>query len=134
MKLELYRKKDNSLILYDSSDSKLDNLEHLYLRGLDRGEYLLIVSSDTAINYGLAWRAENGPVPDIDLFSNDEVLDFYFSNLIPGKAFSLEKSKNLKDWASIQSFTAVEINQTFSELIETKKSKSFYRLNWDPAN
>ena len=134
MKLELYRKKDNSLILYDSSDSKLDNLEHLYLRGLDRGEYLLIVSSDTAINYGLAWRAENGPVPDIDLFSNDEVLDFYFSNLIPGKAFSLEKSKNLKDWASIHSFTAVEINQTFSELIETKKSKSFYRLNWDPAN
>ena len=136
MELELYRKEDNALILYDSSDSKVDNLEHLYLRGLSRGEYLLRVSSDTATDYGLAWRAENGQVPDIDLVTdpNAEALDFYFSNLIPGKTFSLEKSTDLKDWTPIHSFTAVEITKTFSESIETKSSKSFYRLNWNPVN
>jgi hypothetical protein len=136
MKLELYRKKDNSLTLYDISDSKIDNLEHLYLRGLDRGEYLLKVSSDTATNYGLAWRAENGQAPDLSVATDptNKALNFYFSHLIPGKTFTLEKSTNLKDWTSIHSFTAVEINETFNEVIETIILRSFYRLNWNPVN
>ena len=136
MKLELYRKKNNSLILYDSSDSKLDNLEHLYLRGLDKGEYVLRVSSDLAANYGLAWRAEKGKVPDINLVIDpeDNSLIFYFSHLIPGKIFSLEKSNDLNSWTPIHSFKAVEITEQFSESIETNSPKFFYRLNWNPAN
>ena len=136
MKLELYIKKDNKLTLYDISDSKIDNLEHLYLRGLDRGEYLLKVSSDIATNYGLAWRAENGQTPDLGVAADpdNKTLNFYFSHLIPGKTFTLEKSTNLKDWTSIHSFTAVETNETFNEVIETIISRSFYRLNWNPVN
>ena len=136
MKLELYRKKDNDFILYDSSDSKLDNLEHLYLRGLDKGEYEIRVSSDVATNYGLAWRAEKGKAPNINLVISpeDNSLIFYFSNLIPGKTFSLEKSSDLKKWTLIHSFKALEISEQFTEFIETKSSKSFYRLHWNPAN
>ncbi|MEE2966713.1 MAG: hypothetical protein VX646_02435 [Verrucomicrobiota bacterium] len=136
MKLELYRKKDNDFILYDSSDSKLDNLEHLYLRGLDKGEYEIRVSSDVATNYGLAWRAEKGKAPNINLVISpeDNSLIFYFSHLIPGKTFSLEKSSDLKKWTLIHSFKALEISEQFTEFIETKSSKSFYRLHWNPAN
>ncbi|MBT7983587.1 MAG: hypothetical protein HN584_13580 [Akkermansiaceae bacterium] len=136
MKLELYRKKEDSITLYDISDSKIDNLEHLYLRGLDRGEYLLKVSSDTATNYGLAWRAENGKSPNLSIATDtdNKVLNFYFSHLIHGKTFTLEESTNLIDWTSIHSFTAVETNETFNKVIETIISRSFYRLNWDPIN
>lgn len=43
--------------LVDSSESTLDNVEYLYLPTLAPGRYVLEVSTDANVNYGLAWNS-----------------------------------------------------------------------------
>ena len=43
-------------LLLDESLSMVDNVEHLYLTGLGPGTYTLQVSTESARDYGLAWR------------------------------------------------------------------------------
>ena len=136
MSLEIYRKEDNSLILYDTSNSKVDNIEHLYFRGLRAGEYMVKISSNTETDYGLAWRAETGKVSEttIDADLDNEEFIFNFSQLVPGKTFTLEKSTDLKEWTSVHIFKAKEINENFSNLIDKSEPLFFYRLNWNPMD
>ena len=68
MSLSFCRDDGENLILYDFSDSSIDNLEHLYLRGIPKGRYQLKVATDISTEFGLAWRAEKGNLPNLKIW------------------------------------------------------------------
>ncbi|MCA9100935.1 MAG: hypothetical protein KDA63_07300, partial [Planctomycetales bacterium] len=55
--LKLYEASDFNLVkLIDSSTSSIDNVEHLFERGLSGGRYAIKVLSDQQWDYALAWQ------------------------------------------------------------------------------
>ena len=61
--------------LLDQSISAVDNVEHLYLRGLGPGAYTLRVSGSAGVDYGLAWRSSSlFDAPSAD-FNRDRIVD-----------------------------------------------------------
>ena len=62
-----------------SSDSSVDNVEHIYLQDLAPGEYTFSVSSNMARDFGLAWRtslAFDNPSADFDEDGDVDGRDF----------------------------------------------------------
>lgn len=135
MSLSIFRDDGEKLILYDSSDSSIDNLEHLYLRGIPKGRYQLKVSTDISTEFGLAWRAEKGNLPNLKIGTDSQNIVINCQNLIKGKDFTLQKSNDLSRWSTHQNFTAKETSFVFNEPQEENlKNKVFYRLEWNPVN
>jgi hypothetical protein len=65
MSLRLFDSSDTFLgSLLDASLSPVDNLEHLYMRGLGAGTYTLAVNTDRATDMGIAWRGTLTAVPE----------------------------------------------------------------------
>ncbi len=63
----------------DSSVSTIDNVEHLYLTDLGPGTYTLQISTDTARDFGLAWRTStlfDTPSADFDQDGDVDGFDF----------------------------------------------------------
>ena len=135
MSLSICRNNGENLILYDLSDSSIDNLEHLYLRGIPKGHYQLKVSTDISTEFGLAWRAEKGNLPKIKIGTDSQNIIINCENLIKGKDFKLQKSSNLSNWTTQRDFTANDTSFVFIEPQEGDlENKSFFRLEWNPVN
>jgi hypothetical protein len=132
MSLQLHRVDNGIPVFLDASNSSIDNLEHLYLRGLPAGNYTLTVTTDIAGDYALAWRADRGNLPNIALSSSGT--EFSFNDLIAGKEFTLEKSSDLITWAALHTFTPVATSETFTDPAGTAGARAFYRLAWNPVN
>lgn len=65
MSLRLFDSSDTFLgSLLDASLSPVDNVEHLYLTGLEAGTYTLAVNTDRATDMGIAWRGTLTAVPE----------------------------------------------------------------------
>ncbi|MDZ4659698.1 MAG: PEP-CTERM sorting domain-containing protein [Bythopirellula sp.] len=63
----------------DQSLSTLDNVEHIYLTDLAAGDYTLTITSDTARDFGLAWRTStlfDQPSADFDEDGDVDGRDF----------------------------------------------------------
>ncbi len=60
--LRLYDTSDFSLV--DSSLSIIDNVQHIYQRALQAGQYALVVNSSLATDYALAWQSNLVTVGD----------------------------------------------------------------------
>ena len=71
--------------------------------------------------------------PSTLILDNEEFI-FNFSQLVPGKTFTLEKSTDLKKWTSVHTFKAKKINENFSDPIDKSEPLFFYRLNWNPMD
>ncbi len=132
MSLELHRLESGTAVLVDSSNSSIDNLEHLYLRGLPAGSYTLTVTTDIAGDYAIAWRADRGILPSITLASTAS--EFSFNDVIPGKEFTMEKSSDLSIWETYHTFTPSTTSETFTDPAGNVGERTFYRLAWDPVN
>jgi hypothetical protein len=132
MLLELHRLDNGVPVLLDSSNSSIDNLEHLYLRGLAAGSYTITVKTDIAGDYAIAWRANRGRLPNITLTST--VSGFAFNDVIPGKEFTLEKSSDFSTWETYHTFTPATTSETFTDPAGNAGERTFYRLAWDPVN
>ena len=132
MLLELHQLKNGVPVLIDASNSPVDNLEHLYLRGLAAGDYTITVTTDIAVDYAMAWRAGRGQLPNITLTSTE--LGFVFNDVIPGKEFTLEKSSDLSTWEPYHTFTPSTASETFTDPDGITGGRTFYRLAWDPVN
>ena len=132
MLLELHQLKNGVPVLIDSSNSPVDNLEHLYLRGITAGNYTITVTTDIAVDYDIAWRAGRGKLPNITLTSTAP--GFSFNDVIPGKEFILEKSSNLSSWEPYHTFTPATTSETFIDPAGIIGERTFYRLAWDPVN
>ena len=135
MSLSFCRDDGENLILYDFSDSSIDNLEHLYLRGIPKGRYQLKVATDISTEFGLAWRAEKGNLPNLKIGTDSQNIVINCQNLIKGKGFKLQKSNDLLNWSTHKNFTVTETSFVFNEPQEENlENKIFYRLEWDPVN
>jgi hypothetical protein len=132
MSLQLHRVDNGIPVLLDASNSSVDNLEHLYLRGLSAGNYTLTVTTDIAGDYALAWRADRGRLPNIALASMGT--EFSFNDLIAGKEFTLEKSSDLSTWEAYHAFTPATTSETFTDPAGTAGARAFYRLAWNLVN
>ena len=132
MSLQLHRVDTGIPVLLDASNSSVDNLEHLYLRGLSAGNYTLTVTTDIAGDYALAWRADRGRLPNIALASMGT--EFSFNDLIAGKEFTLEKSSDLSTWEAYHAFTPATTSETFTDPAGTAGARAFYRLAWNLVN
>ncbi|MFP6874296.1 MAG: hypothetical protein VCA55_12410 [Verrucomicrobiales bacterium] len=137
MSLQLHRVDNGISVLLDASDSSIDNLEHLYLQGLSAGNYTLTVTTDIAGDYALAWRADRGKLPGVTFAARvtENESTFSFTNLIPGKEFTLGKSANLISWSDHHVFTPAEESESFTDPTgHAAGATAFYRLSWDPVN
>ncbi len=136
MTLQLHRTGGPSPALYDSSNSPVDNVEHVYLRGLTAGTYTLTVATDVAVDFGLAWRADEGDLPELAMSEGATAgdLDFAFSKLAVGKGYSLESSGDMATWSPVHVFTATATTANHSISGGLSPRRTFYRLIWDPVN
>ena len=134
MSLSICRVDGENLTPYDFSDSRIDNLEHIYLRGLPKGLYQLKVSTDKPTSYGIAWRAEPGNLPELEITHELGRIKIKCSYLIKGKEFELQKSDNLIDWTTKKTFKASEDSREMIEEINHSEKGLYYRLLWNPIN
>ena len=119
----------------DQSVSAVDNVEHLYLRNLPAGQYMLEVSSDTnAHAYAIAWEAQIGSGPNVAV-RRDEMggIHLDLDQLDPFVTYTLEQSDTLTGWGPA---TTVRTADTVPATTHTWQDASappsgrFYRLKW----
>ena len=120
----------------DSSDSAVDNVEHVYQRGLKAGTYLLTVDTDVAVDYAIAWRADTGALPMISMTEGTTAgdADFTFENLAIGKEYTLQSSTDLENWAGEHTFTATADTASHTVAGGLSPLRKFYKVTWDPVN
>lgn len=122
----------------DQSDSTLDNVEHIWLRNLPSGQYMLEVSSDTNDhNYALAWEARIGSGPSLSPrrdAGGNVLIDF--SGLDPFVNYTVEASQTLEpaSWTSVGSFrtadTTPSTSHAWMDAGTPYPGARFYRLKW----
>ena len=62
--------------LVDSSESTVDNVEHIYLTDLDPGTYTLRMTTSATRDFGLAWRLSNvAPGVSFGDYNNNGIVD-----------------------------------------------------------
>ena len=119
----------------DQSLSAVDNVEHLYLRNLPAGQYMLEVSSDTnAHDYAIAWEAQLGTGPALSVRRDGSGgIHLDLENLDPFVTYTIEQSDTLTVWGPA---TTVRTADTVPATTFTWQDASapmtgrFYRLKW----
>jgi len=136
MSLQIHHVDDGSSTLYDSSDSAVDNIEHVNLRGLRAGTYTLTVSTDIDVEFGIAWRAETGTLPNLTMSAgvSADALDFNFTDLAIGKEYILNTSNDLLVWSPAHTFTATATTDSHTLPAGLAAVRTFYKLTWNPVN
>jgi hypothetical protein len=117
----------------DQSISSVDNVEHVFLRNLPSGEYVLEVTADTsALSFGLAWEAQIGDGPRTAMTRSGSVNTLAFSGLDPLETYSLQSSSDLINWTTQSTFrtadTTPSTTHSWSQTIAS--GAKFYRLSW----
>lgn len=123
----------------DQSLSVVDNVEHLFLRNLPAGQYLIEVTADTdGVAYGLAWEADLqlGPALHVTTVpAPAATTTVECQGLDPFTTYTIESSANLGQWDAVHSFrtadTAPSFNHTWSDPNASSLTPPrFYRLRW----
>ena len=135
MSLQLHRV-DGGSVEYDSSDSPVDNVEHVYLRGLAAGTYTLTVATDVAVDFAIAWRAEEGALPEFTMSPGAAAgsIDFAFTDLAVGKQYTLKSSTDMSSWDPEHTFTATAATDSHTLPTGLAAPRTFYKLTWEPMN
>lgn len=122
-------------VLVDESVSGIDNVEHLFLRNLTPGDYVLEVSAaDAGVDYGLAWELQLGTGPQLVAQREGATVNLMLSQLDPLKSYTLQGSTDLEDWQSLTTIrTADSTPATSADWQEIHPGpQKFYRLFWIP--
>lgn len=120
----------------DQSSSSVDNVEHVFLRNLPPGQYLLEVTSDTNNHsYALAWDAQLGPGPALD--SRRDANGNVFvdcANLDPFATYTVQTSPGMGSWTNAGTFrtadTAPSTTHSWHDTAQPYPGVRFYRLRW----
>jgi hypothetical protein len=115
--------------MLDSSDSPVDNVEHIWHTGLPTGQYRLRVATNAAGDFAIAWRLTAVAPPSIGIAQSGAVWQLSLANLVPGQAYTLQASENLMAWADLLNFTATQSGDVRT-VNATSASKRFFRLKW----
>jgi hypothetical protein len=117
----------------DESVSTIDNVEHLFLRYLPAGRYVLEVSSDTpSISYALAWQSLIGTGPSVTLQRNAPASQLNFSQLDPYVLYTVQGSNDLTSWTNLGTLRTADTVASFTGSMteSTELQSRFYRLQW----
>lgn len=120
----------------DQSNSSVDNVEHVFLRNLPPGQYLLEVTSDTSSHsYALAWDAQLGPGPVLNSrrdAGGNVIVEC--SNLDPFATYTVQTSPDMASWTSAGTFrtadTAPSTTHSWQDTAQPYPGTRFYRLGW----
>lgn len=122
--------------LLDESTSAVDNVEHVYVRGLPAGGYGLRVTADSSARYCLAWEGRCPAVPAITEtgYTNDSIT--IGADATAGYFHTLETSTNLVDagggWVRIQTRYAETNRVEFDDPVIPGTGRVFFRIRSDP--
>lgn len=119
----------------DESISSIDNVEHLFLRNLPPGDYVLEVSaSSDDVTYGIAWEVQAGTGPQIAISRDGSHATLSLSQLDPLETYTIEHSGNLTSWQTLATLrtadTTPATTATHQDSVGTQPK--FYRLSWTP--
>jgi len=133
--LRLYASQGGTLgALLDSSDSAVDNVEHIFARGLPPGEYTITVESDIPSSYAIAWDNRNSN-PEVVINSIDQgagTVSVEVIGLAVGEKYILQHSFDLINWTNIYFFDAEEPTEPFTQAgLSTTTRLGFYRILWN---
>ena len=122
----------------DQSNSAVDNVEHLFLRNLPPGQYMLEVTSNTNNhNYALAWEARLGAGPMLAArrdASGNVLVDF--TDLDPFVTYTVLRSSTLMggSWMTAGTFRTADstpaTTHTWQDTATPYPAARFYRIEW----
>lgn len=121
----------------DQSTSSVDNVQHLWLRNLPPGQYMLEVTSDTNDQiYALAWEARlgSGPSSTSRRDTSGQVL-IDFAGLDPFVTYTVETSTTLtpSSWTTAGTFRTADTTPSTAHTWQDPAPSpptQFYRLRW----
>ncbi|MES2593736.1 MAG: hypothetical protein V4662_00280 [Verrucomicrobiota bacterium] len=119
----------------DESISSIDNVEHLFLRNLPPGDYVLEVSaSSNSITYGLSWEVQAGTGPQLNVTRDGSQVTLLLSQLDPLKTYTIEHSGNLTSWHTLTTLRTADTTPatTATQQDSVSTGPKFYRLAWTP--
>lgn len=123
--------------LVDTSNSSIDNVEHIYRRHLPAGNYQLKVSradeSDDPISFALAWQSQfgDGPQTLMSKASNGNP-KLTVTEVFKDQPYVIERSIGLGAWTPVHSFTP----KTWGDYVwedtdgHMPEVEVFYRCSW----
>jgi hypothetical protein len=117
----------------DQSISSVDNVEHLFLRHLSPGQYVVEVTADTgAITYGLSWQSSLGSSPQLNLQRTGSQSLLSLSQLDPLITYTVQSSTDLLSWVTFSTLRTADTAPSFSYSMQETHSgpQRFYRLQW----
>jgi hypothetical protein len=120
--------------------SGVDNVEHLFLRNLPPGQYMLEVTSNiNNHSYAIAWESQLGPGPTLSIRRNPAGGVFLdLANLDPFVSYVIEQSSTLAplSWTTAATIrkadTSPSTTHTWQDVSVLPDSR-FYRLLWAPV-
>ena len=122
--------------LVDQSTSRVDNVEHIYQSGLPAGQYVLEVTSDGAVDCGLAWMGELVSLPSspsLTLNASEEVLISF--GVTEGFDYRIEATEFLNPASLWQTIYSGRVSSNVLEYIDSDASehqKRYYRFGPEP--
>ncbi len=134
LKLTLYKGTTNPGTLWDSSDSPVDNLEHVWQPALTCGTYRLRITGDASAGAtaALAWRvtaATAAPSLKSNGLAANGTVTFSMASLVPSQFYELQTSADLVSWTNLTTFTATTLTQTWQSDV-LPNQRYFFRLKW----
>ncbi|MCP5537385.1 MAG: hypothetical protein H7A51_14280 [Akkermansiaceae bacterium] len=129
LRLELL---NQSGTLIQSSDSTLDNIEHLWNTGLSPNTtYSLKVTSNSgSADFSLAWRVNGIATAVISSVANGNDVDLSMSQLLASVAYTVQRSTDLAGWSDVHSFTATGTTHSWTDTTVPTGTRVFYRLRF----
>lgn len=114
-----------------TSDSSIDNVEHIYVERLPPGDYTLEVTSATssATDFALAWRVETVLFPRLGTVEDPSSTTLYLDRLEPSWSFWIERSAEMESWNMIHSFNVLDDFYEWTDPAPLEPV-GFYRLKW----
>ncbi|QQL45787.1 hypothetical protein [Sulfuriroseicoccus oceanibius] len=133
------RDTQGTLTEIDRCQSPVDNVQHIFRRNLEPGDYLIEVPEVSytlrrrtrGFEYALAWRAELGAGPQQSTTAGQPGT-INFSNLDPAAGYTVERSTSLESpsWTTVGSLPAGErFSATFTDPAPPT-DRAFYRIRW----
>lgn len=129
-KLELL---DGSSSVLQTSDSSLDNIEHIWRTTLlPNTTYSLRVSGTGTDSFSLAWRCSHTPLQPVagTVDVNPSTVDLSFNRLHANVPYVVQRSTSLLNtsWSDIGNFTPSTASGNFTDNSPVGGDKAFYRL------
>ena len=127
LKLELL---DASGAIIQTSDSALDNVEHIWNTSLtpNTSYSLKVSSSSDSADFSLAWQVDGRAASAIALQLAGNDFELNLSKLYIGTPYTIQRSTNLSTWTNVHDFTPPTETHAWTDANALPDGSAYYRL------